>query len=104
MLDRFLHNLEQRFPIFAAKLRTRPDAHVENVKTGARDDDLAQIESSIGIPLPESYKQLLRCGREFWLFGGAIQFGFQHPFTHDFQPYDKLTPQQQQSVRHVARR
>jgi len=98
MLDDFLNNLEQRFPVFAAKLRARPDADIENVETGATDDDLAQIESSIGLPLPDSYKHLLGCGREFWLFGGAIQFGFQHPFVHDFQPYDELTPQQQQSV------
>ena len=98
MSDEFLNALEQNFPVFAHKLRSRPDADIENVQPPASDTDLAEIETSIGIQLPESYKSLLRCAREFWLLGGAIQFGFQHPFTHDFQPFDELTPPQQQSV------
>ena len=98
MSDEFFNSLEQHFPTFADKLRSRPDADVENIEPAATDADLAEIETSIGIQLPETYKSLLRCAREFWLFGGAIQFGFQHPFMHDFQPYDELTPQQQQSV------
>jgi hypothetical protein len=68
------------------------------VAPGASDNDLADLETSLGIPLPDSYKSLLRCAREFWLFGGAVQFGFQHPFIHDFQPFDELSPRQQKTV------
>ena len=98
MSDELLNSLDKHFPTFASKLRSRPDADAENIEPGASDDDIAEIETSLGVPLPKPYKSLLRCAREFWLFGGAIQFGFQHPFMHDFQPYDELSPQQQQSV------
>ncbi|WP_166831252.1 SMI1/KNR4 family protein [Thalassoroseus pseudoceratinae] len=98
MSEEFLNALQDRFPTFAENLRTCPDADIENVEPGASDSDLVELESSLGLELPESYKALLKCAREFWLFGGAIQFGFQHPFIHDFQPYDELNPQQQQMV------
>ena len=103
MSEYFLNSLEQHFPTFAHKLRSRPNAYLENIQPGATDNDLAEIELSIKNVLPESYKTLLRCARGFWLFGGAIQFEIQHPFTHNFQPYHELTPQQQQSVQRKSK-
>lgn len=41
----------------------------------------------------------MRCGGEFWLLGGAVQFGFEHPFVHEFAPLRELTPQQRAVVR-----
>ncbi|TWT96039.1 SMI1 / KNR4 family protein [Botrimarina colliarenosi] len=99
MNDAFLTELTKHFPQFAEKLLARSDADIGNVAAGASSLDLAELESRLGIQLPESYKTLLRCGREFWLFGGSIQFSFQHPFFHDFQTYEALTPQQKQVVK-----
>lgn len=58
-----------------------------------------ELERSLGLPLPESYKSFLRCSRGFWLLGGVVQFGSQHPFFHDFEAFDALTPAQQHHVK-----
>lgn len=92
--------LREQFPVFAAKLTSLPSEEIEHVEPGASDSDLAELESTLGLQLPENYKSLLRCSRQFWLFGGSIQFGSQHPFIHDFQPFDELTPQQQEVIQH----
>lgn len=89
MSEEFFDSLDQHFPTFAAKLRQDSDAEVENVELGATSEELADIEESVGVLLPDSYKKLLSCAREFELFGGAIQFGFQHPFIHEFDSDDK---------------
>ncbi len=44
MPDEFLSSLDEYFPTFAEKLRSRPDADVENIEPGATDNDLAEIE------------------------------------------------------------
>lgn len=31
--------------------------------------------------------------------GGVVQLGIQHPFFHEFEPFEQLTPAQQRSVR-----
>jgi hypothetical protein len=98
MSEGLVVQLDREFRTFAAKLRARPDAGIDNVEPPTSDADLIALEQSLGIALPESYKRFLRCARGFWIFGGAIQFGIQHPFFHDFRPYDELTPQQQQVV------
>jgi hypothetical protein len=48
--------------------------------------------------LPHSYKALLGCARGFWLMGGVVQFGSQHPFFHDFPPLELLTLPQRRVV------
>lgn len=98
MPDAFRTELRKHFRKLAEKLFARSDADIENVRAGASSLELAELESKLGIQLPESYKMLLRCSREFWVFGGSIQFGAQHPFFHDFPPYAELTPQQQKVV------
>ncbi len=97
MKNEFLKRLQIAFPDFAAKLGDGSTFGLDNVQTPATDDNLRDLEQSLGLLLPESYKALLRCSREFWL-GSGVQFG--HPFLHDFEPFDALTPQQQRSILH----
>ena len=59
---------------------------VRGGRLGGKHAEIADIERQCGVPLPDSYKRLLRCARGFWLLGGSIQFGSQHPFFHDFPP------------------
>ncbi|MBX3426344.1 MAG: SMI1/KNR4 family protein [Pirellulales bacterium] len=99
MEDEFLTRVAVAFPEFAVRLGDGSAVGLENVQPPATDADLREMEETVGVPLPESYKRLLRCGREFWLLGGVVQFGFQHPFVHEFEPLDTLTPQQQRSVK-----
>ncbi len=95
----FLERLAAAFPAFAAKLGDGSKYHLEEVELPATDAELDELEQSLGVPLPESYKALLRCARGFWLLGGAVQFGACHPFFHDFEPFDQLSPPQQRAVR-----
>jgi hypothetical protein len=94
----FLERLAVAFPDFAAKLGDGTVFGLEHIQPPASEDNLRKLEQSLGVPLPESYKSLMRCGRELWLLGGVVQFGFQHPFFHNFEPLDKLTPQQRRTV------
>lgn len=72
---------------------------LENVLPGATHTELAVMEEELGIALPRSYKQLLALTRGFWLMGGAVQFGEQHPFFHEFPPLESLSPPQQRVVK-----
>lgn len=83
------------FPRFVRAARGR---HLENILPPATATDIEALEAELGLPLPESYKALLRCARGFWLKGGVVQFGSQHPFVHDFPPLESLTPQQRRVV------
>ena len=83
------------FPRFAHAARLHD---LEHVLPPATLDDIVALERRLGLPLPESYKALMRCARGFWLMGGVIQFGLDHPFFHDFPPLETLTPQQQRVV------
>ena len=92
------NRFQTAFPKFYARLTERDGAEIEHILPPASDAEIAEIEHVAGVPLPESYKRLLRCARGFWLLGGSIQFDTQHPFFHHFEPLDKLTPQQRQMV------
>jgi hypothetical protein len=83
------------FPRFASAAR---DCDLEHVLPGATESEITALEQQLGLPLPESYKDLLQCARGFWLMGGLVQFGPQHPFIHDFPPLASLTPQQMHVV------
>jgi hypothetical protein len=89
---------QSEFPEFYARLKERGGAQIEHILPGASDVEIIEIERRVGVPLPDSYKRLLRCARGFWLLGGSIQFDTQHPFFHAFEPLDKLTPKQRQIV------
>lgn len=97
MKKAFLQRLGAAVPEFAGQLGDGIKFHLENVQPPATEEDLYELEQSLGLPLPESYKTLLRCARGFWLLGGVVQFGLGHPFFHDFPPLETLN-QKQRSV------
>lgn len=94
MIERF----QESFPAFYRSLVERDGADIEQVLPAATAAELAALEQSVGVPLPESYKRLLRCARGFWLLGGVIQFGLNHPFFHHFPPLEQLSPRQRETV------
>jgi len=83
------------FPRFA---RLAADRGLENVLPPASSTEIAALEHALGLPLPDSYEALLGCARGFWLMGGVVQFGSQHPFVHDFPPLEALNAQQLRMV------
>ena len=88
-------NLTQ--PYFPKFSKLAADSELEEVLPGASAAEIAEIEAEVGVHLPESYKRLLQCARGFWLMGGVVQFGQQHPFAHEFPPFDSLPPAHRQS-------
>lgn len=88
--------VQSLFPKFA---NLAPKFELEQVLPGASLEEIAQIEADVGVSLPESYKSLLQSSRGFWLMGGVVQFGEQHPFAHEFQPIESLSPSQQAVIR-----
>lgn len=90
-------SLAPHFPRFA-ELLAAGRGEIEEIKPAASATDIQTLESDLGVALPESYKQLLRCARGFWLFGGSVQFGTGHPFFHKFPAWNDLTPQQRAVV------
>ena len=89
---------QKDFPDFYQRLIEREGAEIEQILPPASDIEIGELERRLGVPLPESYKRLLRCARGFWLLGGIIQFGSQHPFYHDFPPLEQLTPPQRKML------
>jgi hypothetical protein len=90
-----LNAIGRLFPRFAKLAASRDPEHVLPPATPA---EVEAIEASAGVRLPGSYKQLLRITRGFWLMGGVVQFGKQHPFFHRFPALEELTPQQRSVV------
>jgi hypothetical protein len=93
-----LHSFQTHFPEFYARLMDREDAQIEGVLPPATAEDIAEIEKQLGIALPDSYKQFLKCARGLWLLGGIVQFSTGHPFFHDFPSLQELTPKQREVV------
>lgn len=89
---------QKEFPLFYRCLVERHGADIEEILPPASVAEISVIEAELGVPLPESYKRLLRCARGFWLLGGVVQFGSQHPFVHEFPSLEQLTPQQRKIV------
>jgi hypothetical protein len=63
-----LEPLRTHFPKFHAKLCAEAVKEgninqAEYILTPASDDEIQKIEQRIGVPLPKSYKQFLRCTR-----------------------------------------
>lgn len=90
-----LDAIARLFPRFAELAASRVPEHVLAPATSSEVD---AIEARAGVPLPNSYKQLLQITRGFWLMGGVVQFGTQHPFFHRFPALEKLTLQQRSVV------
>ena|SRR5438105_2598172 len=89
---------QKDFPEFYRALMERGGALIEQILPPATAAEIAEIERQCGVPLPTSYKQLLRCARGFLLLGGIIQFGPQHPFFYSFRKLEALTASQRQAV------
>jgi len=100
MPTRIHNDLEREFPGFASRLAIRPNEPylVEQVLPPATDQQIDQLEAELRVPLPSSYKRLLRLARGCWLAGGLIQLSGQHPFFHEFRPLGELNPQQRRVV------
>ncbi|MFA6242122.1 MAG: SMI1/KNR4 family protein, partial [Candidatus Hydrogenedentales bacterium] len=86
-----LPQLDQHFPKFASMLA---DSEPEEIEYGKKADEIQSLEDDLGIPLPDTYKRFLSVCSSLWLFGGAVQFGSQHPFYYDFPPLEAMNPQQ----------
>jgi hypothetical protein len=86
-------------PFFPRFSQRAPQFELEHVLPPASVAEVAEIERSLRIALPDSYKRLLQCARGFWLMGGVVQLGKQHPFFHEFAPLSNLTPAQRSVVK-----
>ena len=93
-----LERLATDFPVFIGKVKKKRKTHPENILPAATQEEIQMLETSLGIPLPCSYKSFLKRSRGFWLFGGAVQFGSQHPFFHHFPKLEELTPAQRRMI------
>ena len=82
---------QKDFPEFYRALMERGGAQIEQVLPPATDAEIGEIETQCGVPLPVSYRRLLRCARGFDLLGGVVQFCVGHPFFHDFPPREAVS-------------
>ena len=92
-----LEALRSEFPRLAEVLLSE-DHDLENVLPPTPEAEIAQVESHLGLQLPPSYKSFLRVTQGFFLKGGVIQFGSQHPFLHDFPPIETFSEQQRRMI------
>lgn len=102
MSKSFLESVANNFPEFAASLENLSGMQIADVGEPATKDELNGLESELGLALPESYKQLLRCSRRFLISSPYLSFGFEHPYIHDFEPLEKLLPQMRERVHERA--
>ncbi len=84
------------FPTFA---RLVSESEPEHILPPCTPGQVSDLEASLGIDLPTSYKAFLQTAGGLWLFGGAVQMSSGHPFFHEFPPFDQLSPEQQSVVR-----
>ncbi|MGH7136795.1 MAG: SMI1/KNR4 family protein [Pirellulales bacterium] len=90
--------LEAVSTLFPRFRRIADKFRLEHTLPPATPTDVANLETRLGLSLPQSYKALLQCARGFWLMGGIVQFGPQHPFFHNFPPLESLTLPQRRAV------
>lgn len=93
-----IESFQPHFPEFYRFLVEREGAGIEQVLPPATETEIIALEQGVGVPLPESYKQLLRCARGFSLLDGVIQFGPSHPFFHHFPTLEQLSARQRDTV------
>src|SRR5689334_21543468 len=86
-----IESLNAKFPKFAQQLGSGVGDPIEVVGESAVESDILQVDTKLGIPLPESYKSFLRCTRTLTLRGGLIRFGPEFPFLQDLP---SLSPSQ----------
>ena len=83
------------FPSFAALL---PNSDPEEILPPRTKAEIADIEASLGVVLPDSYKDFLATAGGLWLLGGVVQMSTTHPFLHDFPAFEELSPRHQSVV------
>ncbi|HYV65361.1 MAG TPA: SMI1/KNR4 family protein [Myxococcales bacterium] len=93
-----LNALSRRFPRFAAAVRAGKGMPFESVLPPMSASDIDLLEAELRVPLPESYKAFLAITRGFWLADGVVQLSAGHPFFHEFEEFEGLTPQRRQMV------
>lgn len=87
--DTFLERLRAGLPEISSKLGDGSAYCLESIGPPASDLELEELERSLGVGLPDSYKRLLRCARGFSLFGGNFRVeGF--PFFHESPPSEGM--------------
>lgn len=94
-IEQILASVAPRFPDFA---RLAPYYGIDHLLPPASDAEIAGLEASLGVELPESYQALLKCTRGFSLLDGRVRFDSVYPSYHNFPPFAQLTPEQQQRV------
>jgi len=94
-----IDQLKSKFPMFISKIELSDEANPENILPGVTEKEIEKLESQLGIQLPESYKRFIEATRGFWLFGGSVQFGSQHPFVHDFPKLEELSSSQRKVLK-----
>jgi hypothetical protein len=89
------YTLEQQFPKFAANMHK---LNMGQQLDSLSDQEISSLEARLNIQLPPSYKRFLKCTRGFTALGGIVQMSYEHPFVHNFPPYDQLTEEQKASI------
>lgn len=88
-LEAFLGRLHAALPEVSTQLGDGSAYCLESIGPPASDLELEELERSLGIPLPHSYKQVLRCARGFSLFGGNFRLE-ERPFFHESPPSEGM--------------
>jgi hypothetical protein len=81
--------LGSEFPKLASFLKRRA-ADIEEMEPPASEAQLAEIEASLGLPLPDAYKRLLSCTGGFWI--GPLDLRSHHRSVHRASPGAELRP------------
>jgi hypothetical protein len=92
-----LECLAADFPNFYHHLVAGQGDPVDVIYPPVSDQDIQMVEQQLGILLPTSYKQFLRCTAGFCLLGGAINIHFP-PVIHDFPSFETFTYEQQSRI------
>jgi hypothetical protein len=79
--------LSGHFPRFASFLKRRA-ADIEEMEPPASEAQVAEIEASLGLPLPDAYKRLLLCTGGFSI--RQLDFRSHHRFVHRASPGSEL--------------
>lgn len=82
-----LDRLKEAFPKLARFLKRHLD-QIETLADAATPEEIVQLETALGVPLPESYRTFLACTAEL-VYGGGLQIGLPHTFMH---PSDDTLP------------
>ena len=89
---------QEHFPNFARMLDTSEYACFNEIGDPATTEEIAQLEFSLGAPLPDSFKRFLSCARTV-SFGDAFKLDSNAVFFHEFGPWEDVTPKRRLHIR-----